>query len=205
MQTSSASRSQELTPAEAFVMLVAIGVLIVLIIPSIHRAKESARRSSCMSNTRQLGLACKQYAVDCKDSFPPASNAVALSGFCMLTGSYLSAGKVYNCPSDLRARAGSTFAICTNSYCYVTASVDGKIPLTESCSSSQPLILDRGYEGTPNPSVESRTNSLFSVSGTNPHRGEGGNVYFVGGHVKWVPGLYPEISDGTNGFILRPQ
>jgi prepilin-type processing-associated H-X9-DG protein len=204
------NRCQALTLVEVVVVIIAIGLLSVLLTSAVSRARESARRSSCMSSTRCIGLAIKQYAVDNSDVFPPASNGTAVSGFCILTGAYLAAGRAYNCASDRAARPGSTFATCTNSYCYVTESADGKIPMSESNSSFQVLMLDKGLEGSPNASVLSRTNSSFSVSGSNPHQGEGGNAYFVGGHVKWIRKVGQEICgppviEGTNGFILRAQ
>jgi prepilin-type processing-associated H-X9-DG protein len=206
MKTLIQNRRRGLTLVEVVCVTVAILILCALLIPAIDRARESSRRTGCMGNHRQIGLALQQYAMDNSSSFPPASKGTAVSAFCgALTASYLAISTIYQCPSERTAKWGPTFATCTNSYCYVTESSDGKIPLTESNSCSQLLLLDRGYEGTPNPSVVSRTNFLFNASGTNPHRGVGGNMYFVGGHVKWAPGLWPEVSDGTNGYILRPQ
>jgi prepilin-type processing-associated H-X9-DG protein len=178
-----------------------------LVIPWCRYNRESARRASCANAVRQIGLACKQYAVDNKDQFPSnaTTEARAVDCFALLTNQYMAPGKVYNCASDRSARSGATFEECTNSYCYVTLSEDGRRPLSESESSSQPLILDKGLEGNLGLPVTSRLHSKFSTAGTNPHYGEGANVYFVGGHVKWITKLLPEISDGTNGYILRPQ
>jgi prepilin-type processing-associated H-X9-DG protein len=208
MTTPLQNRRQALTLVEIVVVTVAIAMLAILAVPFGIRYQESRRREACMNNARQIGLACKQWACDGSDRFPSGSVVSARAVDCfelMAKEKYIAAGAMFVCPSDRTARIGSFFTVCTNSYCYVTQTADGTGALSESESSSQPLVLDKSLDGTPNPSVESRTNSLFCTSGTSPHRGEGGNVYFVGGHVKWLAQLAPEISDGTNGFILRAQ
>lgn len=56
-------------------LLTAIGILSVLIgllMPTMGRARESARRAMCASNLRQLHIASVAYATDNRGYFPPA-------------------------------------------------------------------------------------------------------------------------------------
>ncbi|MCA9245896.1 MAG: DUF1559 domain-containing protein [Planctomycetales bacterium] len=53
-------------------MIAIIGVLVALLLPAIQAARESARRITCTSNMKNIGLAIHNF-VDAKKRFPPAS------------------------------------------------------------------------------------------------------------------------------------
>jgi prepilin-type N-terminal cleavage/methylation domain-containing protein/prepilin-type processing-associated H-X9-DG protein len=54
-------RNSAFTLVELLVVIAIIGVLIGLLFPAIQAARESARRTQCKSNLRQIGLAITQY------------------------------------------------------------------------------------------------------------------------------------------------
>lgn len=58
------------TLVELLIVVGIIAVLISLLLPSLHRAREGARQAVCMSNLRQLGVGMYSYASENEHYFP---------------------------------------------------------------------------------------------------------------------------------------
>lgn len=72
MSRSSHARLKAFTLIELLVVIAIIAILAAILFPVFARARENARRTSCMSNLKQQGLAILQYTQDYDEKFPLA-------------------------------------------------------------------------------------------------------------------------------------
>jgi prepilin-type N-terminal cleavage/methylation domain-containing protein/prepilin-type processing-associated H-X9-DG protein len=86
------------TLVELLVVIAIIGVLVALLLPAVQMAREASRRTKCLNNLKQLGLAMHNYH-DKEGSFPPAAvfdkNGKALLSWRVLLLPYLEADDLY--------------------------------------------------------------------------------------------------------------
>lgn len=72
-------RRRGLTLIELLVVVAIIGLLAGLLLPAVQAARESARRTICGNNIRQIGLACLSYHTS-MNSLPPLYEAQGSNG-----------------------------------------------------------------------------------------------------------------------------
>ncbi len=64
------NRKRAFTLIELLVVIAIIAILAAILFPVFARARENARRSSCQSNFKQIGLGIAQYTQDYDERFP---------------------------------------------------------------------------------------------------------------------------------------
>src|SRR6476619_4947859 len=93
------AKKKAFTLIELLVVIAIIAILAAILFPVFGRARENARRSSCQSNLKQLGLSIEQYKQD-YDTRYPGFGQTGNNGWGENVQPYLKSIQILQCPSE---------------------------------------------------------------------------------------------------------
>jgi prepilin-type N-terminal cleavage/methylation domain-containing protein len=188
--------SSGFTLIELLVVIAIIGILAAILLPALARAREQARRASCMSNLSQLGMALHMYALENQGDLPWSGGNGDAGCVLAMIPEYVPDIFLFACPStSLRFEAndkdGTRTSFNTNlqaeqsvrgSYDYlgVYTAAPIRIPPPERGIPRIPIMWD-AFSGSPSGQDE---NASWTVSWN--HIPAGGNVLWLDGTVTFV-------------------
>jgi prepilin-type N-terminal cleavage/methylation domain-containing protein/prepilin-type processing-associated H-X9-DG protein len=160
--------SKAFTLIEILVVIAIIGILAALLFPVFGRARENARRTSCMSNMKQLGMGMLQYAQDYDERYHGAMKFAIPGypgfefpglGWAGAIFPYIKSTQVYKCPNDTNNGIGNNLPVsyAYNHYAAATTLAAHQYPalgiLFSEISGSSVNMIDPMETGSPTSSV----------------------------------------------------
>jgi prepilin-type N-terminal cleavage/methylation domain-containing protein/prepilin-type processing-associated H-X9-DG protein len=105
MKTPLSRASRGFTLIELLVVIAIIAILAAILFPVFQKVRENARRTACLSNMKQLGLALVQYNQDYDEKFPCGALDTDGTGhwgrgWAGQIYTYVKSQAVYKCPDD---------------------------------------------------------------------------------------------------------
>lgn len=194
------TRRSGFTLIELLVVIAIISILASILFPIFARARENARRASCQSNLKQIGLGIQQYTQDYDEKYLPAQTDSGAT-FVTTLQPYMKSTQVFVCPSGAQATSDDVTAanLTATDYRWEAFGDTGHYGLNDQVTASAPVVsLAEVTQPAETPAAFDASwyeasdflNSNGSIWDAKRHF-DGVNIAYADGHVKW---------QGTNRF-----
>jgi prepilin-type N-terminal cleavage/methylation domain-containing protein/prepilin-type processing-associated H-X9-DG protein len=204
--------AQAFTLIELLVVIAIIAILAAILFPVFARAREKARQSSCLSNTKQIMASILMYSQDYDDIYPlaviantrwtPPAGGTEVIGdmpWPICLSPYINNTQIFNCPSVSTAWRGD--AITDDIQYGYNDRISGVAQAKFTYVSELCCIADGG--SGPNCELDCTDGDCRNDIALTRHN-EGANIGFADGHCKWLRGsnVPADTYDGSDSATM---
>ena len=200
-------RKAGFTLIELLVVIAIIAILAAILFPVFARARENARRTSCLSNLKQWGLAVMQYTQDYDETLP--GHYKDPNPWTVFMQPYVRSTQIYTCPSgtpysDAFFPSYGYNSVYLGGYSTVTLAAintaSETVMMGDTWAHLAPPNENLGYYNLYPPSqsqfsgkqwwLKTQDTSMAYVGSLTQQHFDGANIVYVDGHAKWskLPG-----------------
>jgi prepilin-type N-terminal cleavage/methylation domain-containing protein/prepilin-type processing-associated H-X9-DG protein len=198
-------KSTGFTLIELLVVISIIALLAAILFPVFVRVRENARRTSCQSNLKQIGLGLMQYSQDFDERMPMGMNVKPgadwpienRAGWAGEVYPYIRSAQVFKCPSDLKGTVSYGYNM---SIAYTASGSQGSVGISQLAKFNAPsktvvlfevtgvsisaARLEMTDEGISRPANQVNFGTQYSAMGAGVMTGNGepGGIYGNGGN-----------------------
>ncbi len=208
------SRAVGFTLIELLVVIAIIAILAAILFPVFQSVRENARRTACMSNMKQLGIAITQYTQDYDEAEMCYVNSTS-NYWPQAVSPYVKARAVWLCPDFSQGLGTSLNSSTYGTNINIINSINGVPPPLTLSAYTRPsdimLMADSEWSNTGSPAKLAGCNGfqagflklyfplngglgsasctayLANTDGVDFRHGNGANVLFLDTHAHWMP------------------
>lgn len=217
------SQRRGFTLIELLVVIAIIAILAAILFPVFAQAREAARKTQCLSNTKQVGTAVMMYVQDYDETFAPNKYlyGTTLYSYYDLHVPYMKNDGVFMCPSDPKRPllsqwlAGCSLPLTPSRD--IRFSYNGNYCLFNDGTASRPVwsmaALPRPAETAvfsdgvlmcnfQSPIYDPGSYTSYGGTAIAPRHHDGVSVTYADGHSKFQKARQQTTSRDTDGYVV---
>ena len=186
------------TLIELLVVIAIIAILAAILFPVFARARENARRSSCTSNLKQVGIAMMQYQQDYDEKTLAVDESIGYTWFNPLQP-YIKSTQVFRCPS--LSESWPTPADRPDSDYTINGFFGHSLSIAQFQNTAEQISFAERLKDFDETDYHPWEADEFEPHLQKERHFDGSNYLFADGHVKWLKWaatLRPAVVDPTS-------